>query len=185
MTWKYLVTMGGRSMSVPPATWNPPATQHGAVIMTRTWRIVTYGDEVPRGPRLYAALGPASLAEGYERLFPFLEEQRLYHRHVRSPQLLQQLESLAAWAGKSVAVDLSESSDPAELAGALDDLLAGRGLTGPSLIAGAQPFGGRSGLVFIRRSEPREEEGGARHWLARLLGEGRPSHEPRGVGVHG
>ncbi len=172
-------------MTVPSATWNPPAPQHGAVIWTRTWRIVTYGDAVPRGTRLYVALGPGSLAEGYEHLFPFLEAQRLCHRHVRSPELLQRLESLAAWAGKSVAVDPPESADPAEIARALDDLLAGRGLTGPSLIAGAQPFGGRTGLVFIRRAEPREEPGGARLWLARLLGEGRTAHAPRGLGVHG
>lgn len=172
-------------MTVPAATWNPPAPQHGAVILTRTWRIVVYGDAVPRGARLYVALGPASLAEGYERLFPFLEAQRLCHRHVRTPELLRQLESLAAWAGKSVAVDPPESADPEELAGALDKLLAGAGLTGPSLIAGARPFGGSTGLVFIRRAEPRPEQGGARHWLARLLGEGRPGHAPRGLGVHG
>ncbi len=172
-------------MTVSSATWNPPTPQHGAVIMTRTWRIVVYGDGAPRGSRLYVALGPGSLAEGYERLFPFLEEQRLCHRHVRSPELLQRLESLAAWSGKSVAVDLPEPADPAELALALDDLLVGRGLTGPSLIAGAQPFGGKTGLVFIRRAEIREEQGGARLWLARLLGEGRPAHAPRGLGVHG
>lgn len=172
-------------MHVPAATWSPPTPQHGAVILTRTWRIVTYGDQAPRGARLYVALGPGSLAGGYERLFPFLEAERLCHRHVRSPELLQRLEGLAAWAGKSVAVDLPESADPADLARALDDLLAGQGFTGPSLIAGATPFGGKTGLVFLRRADRRAEQGGARQWLARLLGEGRPGHAPHGVGVHG
>ena len=143
-----------------------------------------YGDAVPRGPRLYVALGPGSLAEGYERLFPFLEAQRLCHRHVRSPELLQRLESLAAWAGKSVAVDPPESADPEELARALDELLAGRGLTGPSLIAGARPFGGRTGLVFIRRAEPAEEPGAASGWRASWA-RGGTAHAPRGLGVHG
>ncbi|MEW8978470.1 MAG: hypothetical protein AB2385_08715 [Symbiobacterium sp.] len=169
----------------PSPTWNPPNPRDGAVIWTRAWRIVTYGDAFPQAARLYVALGPESLVEGYELLFPLLDERQLCHRHVRSPELLRAMEGLAAWAGKSVVIDPSPEADPEEVARALDAQLAGRGLIGPSLIAGAQPFGGRTGLVFLKRQEPRAEQGGARQWLARLLGEGRAAHEPRSAGVHG
>lgn|GEM_PF-1957271 len=173
-------------MAVLSKTWDPPGTRCGAVVHTRAWRIVTYGDTIPQAARLYVALGPESLVEGYELLFPLLEERRICHRHVRSPELLRAMEGLSAWAGKSVVLDPPEPEDTEALARELDERLAGRGLTGPTLIAGAQPLGGRTGLVFLRRQEPRGEQGGAaRSWLTRLLGEGRTPHEPRSAGVHG
>lgn len=173
-------------MSALSTTWEPPGSKCGAVTWTRAWRIVTYGDKIPQAARLYVALGPESLAEGYELLFPLLEERQVCHRHVRSPELLRAMEGLATWAGKSVVLDPPECDDPEELARELDERLVGRGLTGPTLIAGAQPLGGRTGLVFLRRQEPRGEQGGgALSWLTRLLGEGRTPHEPRSAGVHG
>lgn len=157
-------------MSSPSVAWQPPETKRGSVVWTRAWRIVNYDVPGPQAPRLYVALSPDSLAEGYEALFPFLEERELSHRHVRSSQVLRTMEGLNGWTGKAVMIHLPDVPLIDDLIQEIDGILAERGLAGPPLLAGARPLGGRSGLLFLRRTQPQPEEGGPKQWLARLLG---------------
>lgn len=129
---------------------------------------------VPAENRLYVSLAPEALAEGYEAIFPVLDRGQVPHRHVRSAALLESLTREPAWAGKAVVIDPQPDVDPEELAAALDSALTGRGLLGADVIEGARPFGGRSGLLFLRRpARPAEDEEASirRGRLARLLGE--------------
>jgi len=157
-------------MSSPSVAWQPPETKRGAVVLTRAWRIVNYDVPAPQAPRLYVALAPDSLAEGYEALFPFLEERQLSHRHARSPQVLRTMEGLNGWTGKAVMIHLPDVPEIDDIIQEIDGILADRGLAGPPLLAGARPLGGRSGLLFLRRSHHPADEGGPKQWLAKLLG---------------
>lgn len=165
------------------STWVPPEPCQGPVLLTRTWRILPYGPTGvpgsartpdPSAGRLYVSLVPEALAEGYEAIFPLLDERRVPHRHARSAAVLASLALEPAWAGKAVAIDPEPGTDPEELAALLDSALAGLGLLGSEIVAGARPFGGRSGLVFLRRpvrADGEEEAAARRGRLAILLGE--------------
>lgn len=155
-------------------TWAPPESAKPAAAWTRTWRILTYDPTGTPGARLYLALAPESLAEGYEAIFPLLDSHSVNHRHARSPEALREAEADPDWVGKAVVIDPTARTDADELAAALDERLAGLNLSGPSVLAGARPVGGKSGLVFIRRAAGDTRATGGddrRKRLERLLGD--------------
>lgn len=153
-------------MDVASPAWMLPEPTQGSVAWTRTWRVLTYDLAAAPGARLYLALAPDCLAPGYEAVFPLLESRGLAHRHARSPEALRTMEAHPVWAGKAVVVESGSES----LAADLDALLAGRGLSGPSVVAGARPVGGQSGLLFIQQAAGGPVDDRRQH-LAKLLGD--------------
>lgn len=152
-------------------TWRPPEPEHSEILLTRTWRILPYDHTIPQGSRLYLALDPEDLAAGYEVIFPRLDAGRIPHRHVRSADDLRAVHAHPVWGGKAVVMDLPVNLGPEVVAAELDSLLAGKGLSGPDRLEGARPFGGRSGLLFLRRQGGPGGADDRMHRLAKLLGE--------------
>lgn len=150
--------------------WLPPEPTHGSVGWSRTWRVLTYGPAAA-GPRLYLAVAPECLQQAYEALFPTLDGRRINHRHARSAAALRGYDAHPTWTGKGVVIDLAPDQSGDEMAALFDGVLAGQDLSGPAFLAGARPYGGRSGLLFIRREGPAEADDQRRRRLAQLLGE--------------
>jgi hypothetical protein len=145
------------------------ALEPGTVLWTPSWRIRSYGPEEP-AVLLYVALFPHHLEAGCQAVIPLLEARRWTHRAARDGQTLAAFADHPWWAGKAVVVELA-AGEPIEAAAALlDSALAGLGLEGPPVIAGAQPYGGASGLIFLRRLVDRESRAERRQRLATLLG---------------
>lgn len=158
-------------MTSGSATWAPLSSAKATVAWTRTWRMLTYESADTPGARLYLALAPESLTQGYGAVFPLLDSQSINHRHARSPEALQKVESHPGWAGKAVVIDTDAHTDAEELAAELDARLADLGLLGPSVLNGARPVGGKSGLLFIRRTTGSAEIEDRRKRLEKLLGD--------------
>lgn len=153
-----------------PTDWAPPEPTGGSVIWTRTWRFLTYEAATTPTVRLYVALTHEWLTEAYEALFPFLDGERISHRHARSPEALRKAEAHPGWAGKALVIDTAETALD-RLAAELDGRLAGKGVSGPSMLTGARSFGGSSGLIFIRRTADSAGQDDRRERLAKLLGD--------------
>lgn len=153
-------------------SWIAPETG-GRVAFTRTWRVVTYDDRTETLTRLYVAVYPDQLSTAYEAVFAVLERGRHNHRHARSAQLADAYGDDPWWGGKSILIDLPAAGLAETLCAQLDGALAGLGLGGPSVVAGARPFGGQTGLVFIRRDRARDvgtpEPDSRRQRLSQLL----------------
>jgi hypothetical protein len=152
--------------------WTPPVPAGAHVHHTRTWRLVDFGKAEDRAPRLFVAVAAQHLPAAYERVFPLLADSRVSHRHARSVDVLQAYADHPWWAGKALVVE-PLAGEAAHLPGQLDALLAEAGLVGPVAVAGAKPFGGRSGLVFLE-SDLGDSRSGAgaevrRQRLAQLL----------------
>lgn len=160
-------------MSTDSPTWSPPAAT-GDVLLTPAWRIVTYRSwPADDTTRVYVGLTPADLIRGYESIFTVLQGEQLNHRHARSAQVMRSFDGETWWAGKAILIDVPPAADPEALATRLDQALAGGGLSGPPALAGARPFGGRSGLLFLQRTDdsagPADDDP-RKQRLARLLG---------------
>lgn len=127
-----------------------PSESAGHVTWTRTWRIVTYDPGQGAEARLYIAVAPADLYRAYELIFPALEQHRVNHRHARDAATLERYADQEMWSGKAFIIDPHPAAWES-VANELDQRLAGQGLAGPTVLAGARPYGGQSGLLFTRR----------------------------------
>lgn len=77
------------------------------------------------------------------------------------------MDSHPVWAGKAIVIE----NVPDRLAIELDGALAGRGLSGPSVLAGARPIGAQSGLLFRQQTTGDGPVEDRRQHLAKLLGD--------------
>jgi hypothetical protein len=156
----------------PSGLWLPPPSS-GNTWYTRTWRIVTFDDQLPVRARIYVAVFPEHLAGAYDTIFPTLERERLNHRHARDAETYGAFADDRWWGGRAILVDVPSAEACEALAGRLDVVLAGKHLTGPTVVTDAKPFGGQTGLLFIRRAQAAAGDvaapDGRRQRLAQLL----------------
>ncbi|HWI61516.1 MAG TPA: hypothetical protein VNT75_06750 [Symbiobacteriaceae bacterium] len=129
-------------------------------LVTPAWR-VWYGSLHSQGEHLvYITASPECLAE-LTALVPEIAAEHaslslIYVRIARDEAALARINSQPDWAGKAVTFALNSAEAAQALAHTADVILAGRKLQGPPAMR-ARPQGGRSGMVFLRRSGAGQE----------------------------
>lgn len=139
------IPQGESSLLTPPAGVRE--------VLTTTWRFWLWaGAPPPALSLLYITAVPEQLDAIGDAVSQALRQAGAPApcaiRFVRSTAILANLNRWPDWAGKAITLYAAAASAPA-LAGELDRLLAGKGLSGPPVLR-ARPFGGGSGMLFLR-----------------------------------
>lgn len=161
-------------MGTSPYAGPPAGVQE---LLTSTWIFWTWPTTVPGDLHLVYI---TSVPEDYQATAALLVEQLgssgiprpLALRLARDPQTVGWLNTQPDWTGKAVTSYQRTRDEALAFAQAADAWLAGKGWHGPPALR-ARPFGGRSGMVFLRTADASSFAGtGARpSRLAALLGD--------------
>lgn len=142
-------------------------------ILTPAWRLWHKATTAQEDHLVYITASPECLTELTSLVPEIAAEQAatsiLYLRIARDQGALHRINSQPDWAGKAVTFALNSSEAALTLAQRADLILAGRNLQGPPVMR-AKPQGGRSGMVFLRRSSGLLETDARRDRLSALLG---------------